>query len=141
MSTASKKLSLEGSVTVGEETFRIFLPGGEDGYSVAPRPELKGILTAFTSTCIAVDQNHDGEIATWESYYAENPLRIGDSMFAVKAISEDGELTLVPTDHPLTGPVVGRKAPDFTWTTIEGETLRRDDFLGRAIIVDCWAPS
>jgi hypothetical protein len=141
MSSASKSLTREGSVTVGGETFGIFLPDRKDGYSVVPRPKLRGILTTFTSTCISVDQNHDGKIATWESYYAENPLRIGDSMFEVKAIADDGALTLSPTDHPLTGPVLGRKAPDFKWTTIDGETLQRDDFLGRTVILDCWAPT
>lgn len=141
MSSASRRLALEGTVKVGNETFRVFLPSPKVGFSSVPRPRRKGILTTFTSTCLAVDQNHDGEISTWESYYAENPLRIGDSMFTVKAIDEDGTLTLAPSELPLTGPVIGRKAPDFSWTSVKGETLRRDDFLGRAVVIDCWAPS
>ncbi len=140
MST-SEKLVLEGTVTVDGEKFLIYLPEDEEGYSLVPRPERKAILTAFTSTCLAVDQNHDGRISMWESCFAENPLRIGDSMFVVKSIDDDGTLTLTPQDLPLSWPVIGRKAPDFSFTTIDGRTVTRDDFQGRALVIDCWAPS
>lgn len=137
----SKRLVLEGTVTVGEERFSIYLPKDRQGYSTAPRPERAGILTAFTSTCLAVDQDHDGVIAPWESTYAENPLRVGDAMFEVLEIANDGTLTLQPSDAPLSGPVIGRKAPDFAWTTPDGKVLRNDDFAGRALVIDVWAPS
>lgn len=137
----SKHLVLEGDVVVGNETFKIYLPEDKDGYSLAPRPKRKGILTHFTSTCLAIDQNHDGKLDTWESTYAENPVRIGDAMFTLVSIDEDGTLTLRPSGGPLYGPVLGRKAPDFEWTTIDGSTITRDDFLGKAVVLDVWAPS
>ncbi len=132
---------LQGSLTVDGEDFTIYLPADTSGYSREPRAARKGLLTAFTSTCLAVDQNHDGVIAAWESYYAEHPLRIGDSMFDIEAIAEDGTLTLAPSDTPLAGAVIGRQAPDFAWTTTDGQVLRRDDFAGRALLIDAWAPT
>ncbi len=138
---SSSKLVLKGSVKVGEETFDIFLPKDKDGWSIQPRPKRQKLLTAFTSTYLSVDQNHDGKITETESYFAEHPIRLGDSMFQLTSIAEDGTLTLIPSDSPLMGPVIGRKAPDFEWTTTDGKVLRRDDFLGRTLVVDSWAPS
>lgn len=140
--SSSRNLVLRGTVTVGEETFSIYLPEDAQGYSTAPRPKRKGLLTAFTSTWLSVDQDHDGKISDWESYYAEHPLRIGDSMFDIESIAVDGTtITLIPSEARLTGGVIGRKAPDFEWTTTDGRTVRRDDFLGRTVVIDCWAPS
>ena len=139
--SSSKHLVLKGTVAVGNETFSVYLPKEAGGYSIAARPERKGLLTAFTSTWLSVDQDHDGKISESESYYAEHPLRIGDAMFEIEEIAADGTLTLIPSDAPLSGAVIGRKAPEFEWKTIDGEVLRRDDFLGRTVIIDCWAPS
>jgi hypothetical protein len=138
---SSRKLVMKGSVEVDGEAFDIYLPADKSGWSLEPRPERARLLTSFTSTYLAVDQDHDGSISLTESYYAEHPLRIGDSMFEVKSIAADGTLALSPSDAPLSGAVIGRKAPDFSWTTIDGKILHRDDFLGSVLVVDCWAPS
>ena len=140
---SSKQMTLKGSVEVAGESFDIYFPEDDRGYSTAarPLPEDSESLAEFTSTYLAVDQNHDGNIAWWESYYAEFPLRIGDSMFDVVAIAEDGSaLTLRPNDGPLVGAVIGRKAPDFTFQTIDGKTLGLKDYEGQTLIIDCWAP-
>ena len=140
---ASKYLIRKGVVRVGDEDFTIYLPRekGND-YSVAPRPKRKGLLNWFTSTHLSVDQNHDGKIETWENYYAEFPLRIGDSMFDVVAFGDEGSsMTLRPSGGPLRGAVIGRVAPDFALTTVTGKVLRRDDFKGKAVAIDVWAPS
>lgn len=138
---SSKQLVRKGTVDVGEETFTIYLPQDKGGWSTEPRANRRSILTQFTSTYLAVDQDHDGRISEYESSFAELPLRLGDTMFTIESIADDGTMTLLPSDGPLTGAVIGRKAPDFAWPTKDGGTIRRDDLLGRTTIIDCWAPS
>ena len=139
---SSKDLVRKGSVEVAGETFSIYLPQEDGDYSVAPRPDRKTEMVKYTSTYLAVDQNHDGEIDSNESYLAELPLRVGDSMFDVVAIASDGSsITLRPSNGPLRGGVIGRQAPDFEFTTTDGKKLGRDSFEGRALLIDCWAPS
>ena len=68
--------------------------------------------------------------------------RPGGTMFEVVAIEPDGsKITLRPSDLPLAGAVIGRKAPDFAFTTIDGRTLRRDDFAGKGLVIDVWSPT
>ena len=139
---SSRELVSKGSIKVGTESFDIYLPEAEGAYSVAPRPKRKTQMIKYTSTYLAVDQNHDGKISSWESYLAGFPLRIGDSMFEVKSIASDGSsITLRPSNGPLRGAVIGRKAPEFEFKTIDGKTLNRDSYKGRALLIDCWAPS
>ncbi|MFT7619948.1 MAG: hypothetical protein ACI97A_003605 [Planctomycetota bacterium] len=137
-----KKLALKGSIKVAGETFDIFLPEDKGGHSGSSRSKRKNGTVTYTSTYLAIDQNHDGKLESWESYLAELPLRIGDSMFDVVKIEPDGSsITLRPSSKPLQGAVVGRKVPNFEFTTIGGKVVNRDSFLGRALIIECWAPS
>jgi len=39
---------------------------------------------------------------------------------------------------PLPGPVVGRPAPAFTLTTIDGKTVRLADFAGKTLVINVW---
>ena len=138
---SSRHLVLEGSVDVGGETFKIYLPKDRAPYSIAPRPRRQALIPTFTSTYLAVDQNHDGKLSSWESYFAEFPLRIGDTMFEVTAIAPDGRwLTLMPHDGPLSGAVVGRQAPDLQLETVDGKAVTISGFKGKTLLIDCWSP-
>lgn len=39
----------------------------------------------------------------------------------------------------LPGQVIGRQAPDFTLTTVDGKTLRLSDLRGKAVVLNFWA--
>ena len=140
---SSAKLVRMGAIDVDGEAFGVYLPETESGYRVTSFDEQPAnAMTQFSSTYLAVDQNHDGKLTSSESAFAELPLRIGDTMFDVVAIAEDGSsITLRPNDGPLRGAVIGRRAPDFSFTATDGKVVRRDDYLGRAVLIDCWAPS
>jgi thiol-disulfide isomerase/thioredoxin len=48
----------------------------------------------------------------------------------------------VPQPHARTRvnhPLVGSPAPDFTFTTLDGETVSRDSLRGHLVVVDFWA--
>jgi len=99
-------------------------------------------MVSYNSTYLAVDQNHDGKIDINESYFAEFPLRLGDTMYDILSIADDGSrMVLRPNAGPLSGAVIGRRAPEFMFETIDGKKLRNSDFAGKTLIVDCWAPS
>lgn len=138
---SSRALVRKGTVQVGEESFDIYLPK-EKACSHRPRPEQKGLLVARTSTYLAVDQDHDGKIGPLESYFADSPLRLGDTMFDIVDLAADGSsLTIRRSEGPLTGAVLGRKAAAFEWTTADDHKVTRDSLAGRVVVIDCWAPS
>ncbi|MEC7585117.1 MAG: hypothetical protein VYE77_12435 [Planctomycetota bacterium] len=139
---SSTTLVKRGVVDVGGEEFAIYLPRERVGgvYSTDPRPKRMRLATAFTSTLLAVDQNRDGRIDVGESYYAEFPLRIGETMFDIVAIAEDGsKITLRRTDTPLFGGVIGRRAPDLRLSSLQGESVALQEFVGRVLVLDAWA--
>lgn len=141
---SSKTMVRRGQLEVDGESFDLFLPKAKYPYAITSRntPNKGSSLVSFTSTYLGVDQNHDGKLEKWESYYAEFPLRIGDSMFDVVEIAQDGStVTLKPNAGPLKGAVIGRKAPDFEWTDVNGELVSLSDFEGEALLIDCWSPS
>jgi len=140
---SSRNLVLHGQVDVDGTKFDIYLPRDKkNAYSIAPRPKRQQLLTRLTSTHLSVDQNHDGKISRWENYFAEFPLRIGDTMFDVRAIAKDGStITLRRSRAPLTGAVLGAPASDVTFTTVDGKRLRPADLLGKVLVFDVWAPS
>jgi hypothetical protein len=139
---SSRELVRKGSLEVGGETFEIYLPKEKNGWSHRPRPELEEGLVSLTSTWLSVDQDHDGKLAVDESYFAELPLRIGDTMFDVVDIASDGAtLTLRRRDGPLQGAVRGRKAAAFEWTATDGRKLNNASYENRVLVIDCWAPS
>lgn len=138
---SSRDLVRKGSLQVGSETFDLYLPNEKGGWSAAARPERKGTLVTLTSTWLAVDQDHDGKITLEESYFAELPLRIGDTMFDVVAIATDGNtITLRRREGPLGGAVLGRKAAAFEWTAPDGRKLTNASYENRVLVIDCWAP-
>ncbi|MCU0864440.1 MAG: hypothetical protein MUC36_11640 [Planctomycetes bacterium] len=138
---SSRDLVRKGSLSVGAETFDLYLPKEKGGWSHKARPERKGSLVTLTSTWLAVDQDHDGKIAVDESYFAELPLRIGDSMFDVVDIAADGStMSLRRREGPLAGAVVGRKAAAFEWTATDGRQLTNANYENRVLVIDCWAP-
>jgi len=139
---SSRELVRKGSVEVGDEKFEVYLPKEKNGWSHRPRPELEEGLVSLTSTWLSVDQDHDGKIAVDESYFAELPLRIGDTMFDVVDIASDGAtLTLRRREGPLQGAVRGRKAAAFEWTAADGRKLNNASYENRVLVIDCWAPS
>lgn len=138
---SSRNLVRKGAVQIAGESFDIYLPK-EKACSHRPRPEQKGVLVARTSTYLAVDQDHDGKIGPLESYFADSPLRLGDTMFDIVDLAADGSsLTIRRSERPLTGAVLGRKAAAFEWTTADGRKVTRDGLAGRVVVIDCWAPS
>jgi hypothetical protein len=139
---SSRDLAHKGSLQVGGETFDLYLPKEKGGWSHLPRPERKGMLVTLTSTWLSVDQDHDGKIAIDESYFAELPLRIGDTMFDVVGIAADGSsVTLRRREGPLAGAVRDRKAAAFEWNATDGRKLSNASYENRVLVIDCWAPS
>ncbi|MEA2785248.1 MAG: hypothetical protein QOF71_1352 [Candidatus Eremiobacteraeota bacterium] len=59
------------------------------------------------------------------------------SSFAV-AVLAAGLCAAAPQAAQLPGPVVGRPAPAFTLTTIDGKTVRLADYRGKTLVVNVW---
>lgn len=135
--SAACDLVRKGPLTIDGRALPVYLPDGP--YAL----ENKG-RSDFTSeneaTCIAIDADADGQLADAENWYANLPVRIGDQMYAVQAIEPDGKwIDLAPSSGPLTGIVLDRKLPSFSYQTSSGKMVSQDDFRGRPFLLDIWS--
>jgi hypothetical protein len=126
-----------GALEVEGEKYDLYLPSAK---SYATRNQAKAGSDDDTSTRISIDLDHDGQLTEEEGWYASRPIRIGDRMFEVQEIAEDGtRLVLKPSTAPLRGVIKGRKCPPFAFTTPEGEPVTRDRLGGKAFLLDIWS--
>ncbi len=132
------KLVKSGTVPVDGRDFTLYLPGAES-YSTENTGSGDSDFEN-TSTLISVDQNGDGELTDDEGWFANLPLRLGEKMFDVLEIAEDGSrIVLRPSKSPLRGLIVGRTCPPFAFETAEGEEVSLETLAGKPFILDIWS--
>ncbi|HUN82208.1 MAG TPA: hypothetical protein VMV81_11945 [Phycisphaerae bacterium] len=136
---STEPLVVRGTLEVGGESYDLYLPKKNDGYSTKNTGSDDSHFIN-TSTLISIDANHDGELTDDEGWFSNLPVRIADQMFDVVSIAEDGSrVELRRSKAPLAGAVVGRKCPPFSLQTADGRTLTLDSFAGKAFLLDVWS--
>jgi hypothetical protein len=89
---------------------------------------------------LSIDADGDGRFDDVENWCANLPVRIGDTMFDVKAIAEDGtSITFERSKSPLRGIVVGRRMPSFELTTESGAKISDASLAGKPYVLDIWS--
>jgi hypothetical protein len=127
----------EGTVEANGQKVAIYLPsqgpyrlentGGENKYE-------------NNATVLSIDNDGDRQLPDHEKWSVDQPVRIGDSMFAVKEIAPDGGwLRLARSTEALEGAVVGRPSPDFTYKVAGGQRVSLKDYRGKWLILDVWS--
>jgi hypothetical protein len=131
------RLVKRGAVDIQGEKFDLYLPATKP-YST--RNQAKNGSGEDTSTRFSIDLDHDGRLTEEESWYASGPIRIGDEMFEVLEIAQDGtRLVLKPSSAPLRGVIKGRRCPPFAFTTPDGDPVTLDRLRGKAFLLDVWS--
>jgi hypothetical protein len=126
-----------GVVDVEGEKYDLYLPAAK---SYSTRNQAKDGSGDDTSTLISIDFDHDGQLTEEEGWYASRPIRIGDRMFEVQEIAQDGiRVVLKPSTAPLRGVIKGRRCPPFAFTTPGGEPVTLDRLRGKAFLLDIWS--
>jgi hypothetical protein len=128
----------KGSVTVEGRAYQLYLPKAAS-YTIKNTGKSDD---QFENTCtlISIDSNGDGKLEDAEGWYANMPIRLGDRMFDVSEISKRGDrVVLTPSSAPLRGMVEGFKCPPFSFKREYGEVVSRDQFAGRAFLLDIWS--
>ena len=93
-----------------------------------------------TSTGVFVDSNGDGRLDESECWWASMPIRLADSMFTVKDIDPGGTwIRFSRSSLPLSGVVVGKPCPPFSFQTMDGKTVSLADFKGKSFLLDVWS--
>lgn len=98
--------------------------------------------TAFenSSTLLSIDDDGDGVLTERESWFANLPLRIGDRMWEIEELAADGtRIRLRPSKAPLAGLLLGRRVPEFSFRTAEGQTFDHASLAGRPFVLDLWS--
>jgi hypothetical protein len=133
-----EKLVKRGTVAVDGQNYTLYLPKA-DSYSTT-NTEAGDSDFENTSTLISIDHNGDGKLTEDEGWFANLPLRLGDKMFDVAEIAEDGSrIVLKPSKSPLRGVIVGRTCPPFSFQTADGEEVSLNSLAGKAFILDIWS--
>ena len=71
---------------------------------------------------------------------ANLPIRLGDKMFDVAEIAADGSrITLKASKAPLSGVILGRKCPPFSFKTADGKIVSDETLSGKAVLLDIWS--
>ena len=93
-----------------------------------------------TSTPVFIDDNGDGQLSESERWFSSFPLRIGDRMFDVVRFGANGRsLVLRPSKTPLSGVILGRKCPPFSYVAEDGKRRTLADYAGKALLIDVWS--
>jgi thiol-disulfide isomerase/thioredoxin len=99
---------------------------------------------------VAFDLNRDGTLDTSsldsdELYHLfEKGITLDGTSYAVKAAHDGSALTLTPLPKPLPPRIslhAGAPAPDFTATTLEGESVKLSALRGKTVVLDFWSKS
>ncbi|HEY9713742.1 MAG TPA: hypothetical protein V6C72_09740 [Chroococcales cyanobacterium] len=124
------EISLDGQKTI------FYLPAnGPHPIACAEKSHLQN-----TSTLISVDANKNGKLESYEGWFANMPVRLGDRMFTVKQIDPGSQwILLAKAEVPLSGFVVGKPCPDFKFTTTRGKKITLADYKGKELLLDVWS--
>jgi hypothetical protein len=132
------RLVKRGTISVDGQEYTLYLPKA-DSYSTT-NSGTDDSDSENTSTLISIDQNGDGKLTDDESWFANLPVRLGDTMFDLAKIAGDGsQIILRPSKSPLRGVVIGRTCPPFSFVTADGEEVSLEKMAGKAFILDIWS--
>ena len=136
---SNDRLNRKCSIEVDGQMIDIYLPK-EKEYTVE-NSGTDNTMISNTSTFISIDQNGDGVLESHESMPTNLPIRILDSMYVATGIADDASsITLTKFDGPLSGVVLNRKCPEFSFQTVDGDrTISDKSILGKVTLLDIWA--
>jgi hypothetical protein len=133
-----EELVKRGTVQVDRQEYTLYLPRARS-YSTRNTGPSDGDHDN-TSTLLSVDQNGAGRLTENDGWFANLPLRLGDRMFDVAEIAQDGSrIVLEPSKSPLRGVIVGRTCPPFSFKTADGKEISRDRLVGKPFLLDVWS--
>jgi hypothetical protein len=134
----TEELVKRGTVEVDGQKYTLYLPKAK-AYSLKnTKPSDSDFEN--TSTLLSVDHTGDGRLTGNEGWFANLPLRLGDTMFDVTEIAADGSrIVLKPSKAPLRGVIVGRTCPPFSFQTADGKEVSRKSLAGKPFLLDIWS--
>lgn len=127
-----------GTVRVDGQTYTLYLPKAKAYTTKNTKPGDDDLEN--TSTVISVKETGDGRSAGMQDWFSNLPVRLGDKMFDVAEIAADGSrIVLKPSKVPLSGVIVGRRCPAFSFKTADGKEVSRETLAGKAFLLDIWS--
>ncbi len=121
--------------------------GGKEYNVIVHTSNKRGLYSDPKEVTLGVDRNLDGKVdgsrLSGEIFKGADPFNIAGESYSIKAISELGETVSVEISPTKVAPrehvVVGERAPDFEFQTLEGRRLKLSDFTGRVLMLDFMA--
>src|SRR6266545_508072 len=121
--------------------------GGKEYNVILHTSNKRGLYSDPKEVTLGVDRNLDGKVdgsrLSGEIFSGADPFNIAGESYLIKGISELGETVSIEISPTKVAPkehvVVGERAPDFEFQTLEGRRLKLSDFRGRVLMLDFMA--
>jgi hypothetical protein len=132
------ELVKRGSLDVDGKKYTLYLPKAKAYTTTNSKSNDSGFEN--TSTLLSIDQKGDGLLTEREGWFANLPIRLGDRMFDIVEIAADGSrIALKASKAPLSGVIVGRQCPPFSFKTADGKIVSDETLSGKAVLLDIWS--
>jgi hypothetical protein len=132
-----EQLVKRGVIEVDGQKYHVYLPKAKS-YTI--KNQAKPGTDDDTSTLVSIDLNQDGQLAEPEGWYASQPVRIGDHMYAIQEIEESGSrVVLRPSTAPLRGLIKARQCPPFKFAASDGKEISLGTLKGKTFLLDIWS--
>ncbi len=123
-----------GEVELNDEKYRIAVSNSS------------GTVRPDQYTFLYIDVNGDGlfdfDEAWTEAYAMDKPFNIGGKTWQVEVVDPIGAELRIRESGAYVPPLValkaGSQAPDFKAKTLDGQSIRLEDFRGRFVLLDFW---
>jgi peroxiredoxin len=120
----------EGEFHLGEKDYSVSLYDGDLGGRFVREKQVNVGLSITPKESV-------GKPGAGSSYRLFELIPIGDSLYEIKAIAEDGSWVEFMASG-LSATALGKKAPDLSMTDTKGKIFRVSDYRGKVLVLDFW---
>ncbi len=128
--SVSPNYNYKGEFRLGEKDYSVSLHDGDMGGRFVREKQVNVNLRVG----LKADLGKPGGVSSHRLFEL---IPIGDSLYEIKAIAEDGSWVEFAASS-LTGTALGTRAPDLAMVDTAGKTFHISDYRGKVLVLDFW---
>lgn len=131
-------MARKATATIGGKSYNLYLPVSKTYTKTNTAKSDQSFSN--TATMLYIDYDGNGKLDEWERRSTNLPLRFGQKMYDVTALSADGRsMTLTESRAPLAQLLVGEPAPPLVFKATNGKFIDLAALRGKAVVLDVWS--